>query len=496
MPLSCFTRGAKTLQRHQLNLVYAFINSKRHGTIAIHDVGTGKTLAAVATSKCYLEKYPTHKVILISPASLIAGFQKELREFEPGSLSQYSFYTFDGFLKFSGRCTKALIIIDEGQNLRTVDSKKTKFILSKAVAAHKVLVLTATPMVNAAYDIEPLLSMVHAKMPFDRQTFATILKDKKLAKIYFGCMLSFHSNDASTTAKYFPAVKKIYVPIIMNDATESVYNSVEKNRSTKTVANLFDLENQEDKNLQSFYNGLRRVCVSAGGAKGSQKINFIIDFIQHVQMKQVSKALGITKRMLESHCSRFIIFTHFREHGEAMISARLKDAGIYFGVINGSVSKEKRAQLVDEYVGGRIKVIIISEAGAEGLNLLKTGYVFLVDPGWTESERTQVEARAVRYMSHTSLPSIKRNVLVMTLVLIKQREKKIFDDVVSDRKKYEKLEFMPSIDTKMIVDSKRKQKKINEALAFLKSSITTVEKCTDKKESERAVEKLIEEYGK
>lgn len=493
MVLSCFTRGAKTLQAHQRNLVFAFINSKRHGVIAVHDVGTGKTLAAVTASKCYLEKYPTHRVILISPASLIAGFEKELRSFESGSIAKYSFFTFDSFVKYKGSCSKSLIIVDEGQNLRNPESRKALNILKCAEKSHKILILTATPMVNSPYDIEPLISMIHAKTPFNRRTFDIILKDKKLAKTYFGCSISFHSNDRATTAKFFPSVKKIYVPIVMNSNTENIYNSIEKNRSTIKVSNLFNIDDPEDKNLQSFFNGLRRVSVSAGGARNSQKVNFIIDYIQHVNDNRTSTELGITKKSLASHCKRFIIFTHFREHGEAMISARLRDAEIAFGVINGSVPKKKRASLVDDYVAGRIKVIIISQAGAEGLNLIKTGYVFLVDPGWTESERTQVEARAVRYMSHTSLKREMRNVLIMTLVLIKPRERRNFNTIATDKKRYETLAFSPSIDLKMIVDSRRKQKKIISALNFLKANVPTIEKC---KGSAEDVVKLIEKFKK
>ena len=248
--------------------------------------------------------------------------------------------------------------------------------------------------------------------------------------------------------------------------------NLENDKSTKNIADIFDLDDPEEKDLQSFFNGLRRVSSSS-----QQKIDFMFDFMNSVFNKRVNKKLGITTQMLESHTDKFIIFTHFKTHGSTIITNRLKKEGTPFGFIDGTVSKAKRSEVVDQYVAGKIRVILISAAGATGLNLLETGFMFLVEPSWNESEVIQVVARANRFMSHTNLPKKKRNVLVMKLLLIKPEERKHISKLITDKTKYQSLGFNPSIDVKMLVDSGRKQLQIVKHLAMLETKVMSLEQC-------------------
>src|SRR5690606_37376380 len=50
----CLIRGSKTLQAHQKKFVTDFMENKQsRGVLAIHGIGSGKTLTAVVTSQCY-----------------------------------------------------------------------------------------------------------------------------------------------------------------------------------------------------------------------------------------------------------------------------------------------------------------------------------------------------------------------------------------------------------------------------------------------------------
>jgi superfamily II DNA or RNA helicase len=484
--MDCITRGNKPLQQHQKKFVESFIKSKQRGSIAIHGAGSGKTLLAVAVSKCYLGLYPDHFVVVITPASLLAGFRSELTAYENSKNCQYRYYTYAGFVREPCDCEDSLIIVDEAQNLKNAEGAAFKSVSDCAKNANKVLLLSATPIINSPYDIEPLMSIIHGKSPIDETTFNTILGHKKLSQVYFGCRLSFFENDPVRAKKYFPTTTEKYVPIVMNDTTLSLYKNLEKDKSTKQISNIFELDNEE-KDLQSFFNGLRRISSSS-----VQKINFMIKFITQVtQTKRPNNKLGITQNMLDTHTDKFIIFTHFKTHGSNLIIRELKREKIPFGFIDGSVPKSKRADVVDQYVSGDIKVILISAAGATGLNLLETGYMFLVEPSWNESEVIQVMARANRYLSHAKLPKARRNVLIMKMLIIKPHEADIFGKLITDKSPYENQDESPSIDVKMVVDSNRKQITINKQLKFLESKIQPLEKCK-LKSSELDVNKLFE----
>jgi SNF2 family DNA or RNA helicase len=105
--------------------------------------------------------------------------------------------------------------------------------------------------------------------------------------------------------------------------------------------------------------------------------------------------------------------------------SRLKAEGIPYSHITGDVSQERRNLAVQRYNEGLIKVLIISKAGGEGLDLKNTTSIVLMEPSWNEATHRQVIGRAVRFQSHTSLPRAKQHVLVYRLHMIKPSERPI-----------------------------------------------------------------------
>jgi superfamily II DNA or RNA helicase len=87
-----------------------------------------------------------------------------------------------------------------------------------------------------------------------------------------------------------------------------------------------------------------------------------------------------------------------------------------FAIITGDISIEKREQIVNEFNkieninGGIIRVLLISKTGAEGLDLKYIRHVHLLEPFWNYARVLQVIARAIRYLSHESLPKIDQTV--------------------------------------------------------------------------------------
>lgn len=476
---TCLERGKKKLQPHQRKLLTALMQSKRRGAIAIHGAGTGKTLLSVTASKCFLDMNPKGHIIVITPASLLKGFRDELREFEAKTpMDKYHFYTYAGFLqaahaKSLPTCEGALVIIDEVQTLKDSDGAIFAAVHACTSAATRVLGLSATPIINGDADIMALMAIVSGEPVVDSRLADAILASDKLTRAFFGCQLSFFTNDPARLAAFYPKVSAKLVPIIMDAAACKTYCSLENNTPNRAVRDIFGLAGDSaDTDLQSFFNGLRRVSSSS-----AQKIAFMMTWIKALADKKPNSAIGLTKAVMNAHTDKSIIFTHFREHGLALIVAALRKLGVPFAVIDGKVDKTTRGRIVADYVVGKIKVILISAAGATGLNLLETGYVFLMEPSWNESEVIQVTARAVRYLSHDKLPSGKRNVLVMKLMLIKKSESREFDRIAGDRIQYEERAEPPSIDIKMYVDSHRKQKAIEARLAYLEAHVPSIEDC-------------------
>jgi superfamily II DNA or RNA helicase len=450
-------RSTLPLQEHQIRFADSFINKDAiDGAIAIHGVGTGKTLTAVASAEMYLDRYPKSNVTVITPASLLAGFKQELYKFDPAieADKRYKFYTYDGYLRRGKTkdCQKSLVIIDEGQNLRTgiivgegepqldddgnvigkgslyaeQGAKPFKIINRCTRFARKILILSATPMVNKPEDMTNLINMANALEWWDNCKKAgakndplisrqnkncysipdNLMDSELLLNKYVRCRLSFFEADPEVRKKFYPKSEEIYVPFYMNQKDEKEYAI-----------------NTQTREQEAFFNGARRISNEL-----PYKANYTIKLIQHVLDNKPSTELGLTQEVLNKHNNKVVIFTHFREYGADLITPRLRALGIPYGVIDGSVTKDDREQIVNDYVSGKINVILISKAGAEGLNLLGTGYIILFEPSWNNTEQEQVKGRGVRFKSHMALPEEKRNVLIINLFTVFKSDKKDFDN--------------------------------------------------------------------
>jgi hypothetical protein len=81
--------------------------------------------------------------------------------------------------------------------------------------------------------------------------------------------------------------------------------------------------------------------------------------------------------------------------------------------------------------GSQIQVIIGSPAIKEGVSLLRTRQVHILEPYWNHSRLLQVYARAVRFCSHKSLPKAERDVQIYIYAAVTERNPKIISPETS-----------------------------------------------------------------
>ncbi len=114
---------------------------------------------------------------------------------------------------------------------------------------------------------------------------------------------------------------------------------------------------------------------------------------------------------------------------------KLDELGITYRQITGAQTGAKRAESVRMYNEDRIKVLVITKAGGEGLDLKNTTGVILMEPAWNESANQQVIGRAVRYKSHETLPDALRLVDIYRLYMIKPTEQVLFQQALLENRK-------------------------------------------------------------
>lgn len=446
MDKACIRNSKTALKTHQKKLVEVLSTSQR-GIIAVHSTGSGKTLTAVTASQCFLKANKNGKIVVITPKSLQGNFIKEMEKYGADIIDgKYKFYTFVEFKNSilnrkvipSDDC---MLIIDETHNIRTEGGKISKPIIDYAKDAKKVLLLTATPIINDPYDISNLIAIIDGTDPISRNDFKTMTENEEFSKEYFGCKISMFSPSEDELDEFYPksTEKDVYVP--MSSAYGKKYNKLEDD-----IKGDEDIEYFGQKNLKVFYNGLRRGTNKLEENTHSSKIEWIVDKITSSKKSY-----------------KFVVYSSFLDSGIKILAKELYKKKISFKTIDGRLSKEERKDIVEQYNSNEFKVLLISKAGGEGLDLKETRHVILMEPNWNESGNKQVIGRAVRFLSHINLPENERKVDIHRLFLVRQNEHKHIKKIMnSEEDEYE--DRMISVDLYMKKFVSKKQKQIDDFL--------------------------------
>jgi superfamily II DNA or RNA helicase len=421
------------LQPHQKK-VAAHILAHR-GLLAVHDVGTGKTFAALASVQCMIRRFPNIRVVVLTPRSLIDNFRENAKKFFIPE-NRYEIYSYDTYVSFYKRTITAggspdfsdtFLIVDEAHNLRNKpvlhrsqeneDDEEIQagiraaVIMKAASQAFRVLLLTATPFVNKYDDVNNLLMMVKGDAPEGPRLAESKLKEMIEKSSDFGfndlwsCRVSYHMPPRD--AHYPELLPEHIVSFIMSDPYYNAYRSVE----TKTFNDHLASKIGSSGTGTAFFNKLRRaVNLNLDDSERNPKIDWVLDFIK----KQLAGG------------RKSVVYSNWKHAGINQVRESLDKAGIKYVYITGDVDGDTRTKFVEQYNNpdSGVKVILISRAGAEGLNLMETRNVIILESNWNPAIEKQIVGRAVRYNSHAALPPSERTVEVWRLIVDKPTDHK------------------------------------------------------------------------
>ena len=424
-----------SLQKHQIDFIKQFIYSNLNGAIMFHGVGSGKTLTAVVSAYWYLQIYPNNKVLVISPSALLYNFLEGMQQFGLDiSDNRYSFITYEKYSRLSTKnkiATDTLLIVDEAHNLRTemhvsnlVDPDDPEKVIGKtskqnkrgfnifeygAMNCHKIILLTGTAFVNGIYDVENLLAMIDKRPPLDKITFTNVLSSPSNITDYFSYRISYYKSPESI---YFPRVEEELIPLYMTESMEKKYSPAQQRQLD--AKNAFFIDERKASNY-----------VSDTGI--NPKIVWCID------------------KILEEKTKKFIIYTGLFSNGIELLELVLKKNKVDYVRITGketATQKERNKTLYNMYDPKnpiddfKYRILLISRAGAEGVDTRNTNYIVLLDHQWNDALSQQIIARAVRYKSHWFLPKDDQVVKVVRLFLCSSGDEELFKRVNSKNVNY------------------------------------------------------------
>jgi len=275
--------------------------------------------------------------------------------------------------------------------------------------SYKIILLTATPIINYLNDLAVLVNIVKFSdvLPTERHLFNNMYYDEYDFKIVNENILKEKLKNCISYYKHindedYPKTDVEYMEIEMNkeQLQEYVYYVKKFLFQDVRLENPFDIDfNALDKKKKNFFLSATRQLSNSVDDIMTPKINAVYDKIKAGPYP-------------------IIIYSNYLKNGVYPFAKLLEKDNIFYKTITGDTSLDKINVIVNNYNAGNYKVLLISSAGSESLDLKNTRQIHILEPHWNESKVTQVIGRAVRYHSHKSLPLKERNVTIYRWISI------------------------------------------------------------------------------
>jgi len=384
-----------------------------------HGLGSGKTLTSIAST----EGQPADVVV---PASLRPNYAKEVEKFTSRP-SQRNVMSYEAATKGGLRGGPALVV-DEVQRIGTSSTMRSQALRDAARTYKKRILLSGTPMRNTPAELAPIVRLLNpeSKLPLDPTEFEhRFIEERKVSPGFwrrlggmkpgveqrainlpllhqeFKGKVDYHA----PSAEHFPVRTDEVKQIEMDPEQASIYKTVTKQANpliaAKVRANM-PLSKRELTQLNAFMTAARMVSNTTrpyGGQNTSNKIKSIVgDIYEGYKADPNFKS---------------VTYSNYLEGGVNEIAKHLEEKGIPYAVFSGGLTDKARKQIVSDYNSGKIKSLLISGAGAEGIDLKGTRLFQVTENHWNQARTEQAIGRAIRYKSHSHLPEEERKVHVV-----------------------------------------------------------------------------------
>jgi hypothetical protein len=420
------------LKPHQQRVVDRMKDPNQPGLIAVHGLGSGKTLTSIAVADAL--KMPADVVV---PAALQANYAKEMMKHTTTPPDARILSMENTARKGSKVLERPLMIVDEAHRLRNPGKTQTTLMHSPA---QKKLLLTGSLVYNHPSDMAPLVNMVAGEktLPQNPSEFeGRYIRERQVGPGLWG---SLRGAPSSTKLEVNPRTKeelrqilKKYVDyhpgstegfpsredqVIRVEMTEhqrklddALLQDLPPWAREKILKNLPPTKS-EAKQLNTFMNGIRQ---NANTTRG-------FDLKTDPQQPKIDRAVQELQKILESNPhAKAVVYSNYLNSGINPYKEELAKHKIPYGEFSGQMTKTERDDLVRQYNEDKLKALLLSSAGGEGLDLKGTNLIQVLEPHWNEEKIKQVIGRGIRFKSHDHLPEAQRKILVQRFLATRPR---------------------------------------------------------------------------
>lgn len=410
------------LQPHQSRVVEKMRNQA--GLVIAHGLGSGKTLTSIAVQ----DALQTPATVIV-PAALMENYNKEREKHLDTDKQPISLESLQNVVRNKKVIPNPLLIVDEAHRLRESNTLSFKLVKSNRDKSDKAILLTGSPFYNHPADIAPLINLVADTKPLPNQRSEFVsryLKDVDIKPTFYQSLRGIEPGTKTIinprtkgelsgilnrwvdyhpgSKEEFPDTEKQEYRVPMTKRQLEVYDTIISKAPPWVALKVREglpPNKQEAKQLNAYLSGARQVANTTAP--------YVTD--EEPESPKIQTAFNNLKKHFEEHPkSKAVVYSNFLDAGIKPYRELLEKDNIPYGEFTGEMKKKERDQIIRDYNSNKTKVLLLSSAGGEGLDLKGTRLMQVLDPHWNEEKLKQVEGRGIRYKSHADLPPEERKV--------------------------------------------------------------------------------------
>lgn len=483
------TRGV--LLPHQYKTVERIVArcQNQKGLLLYHHMGTGKTFLALTI----LLNFPEHEKIIYCPEQIKSVWQNQIekhnfpfktRSTEKNNVKSYVHIESHKEMIKTINLKNKIVIIDEAHHIHLMhrnDETKANILqfVKNVQKAHKIILLTGTPISKSINDFSYLINLVAGKdilpyglVQFQRELMFVPWKKKvfwgylipilgtTLGKA-FSAVAAYKLTNSFATAVFFMStifiINEAYTPDLIFEldvdkflnrvgpfidiyhpkeeckeyptfykTTQEVpYNSYQAEDWLKFVYNIHSVDLHrlfEDGNVdqKSIFLSPKEAYLDAGLTIGNQIYQengkkIFPDKFENV-LDNIQFLEDAFDEMTPLDENRHVIYSSFYKKGILLFSEYLKSKKIKHDILLPTMRVKEINDILTNFRKKKESILLLHPNFYEGISILGANALHILEPIRNMSRYEQIIGRVIRYDSHLHLPPQKRKVHIFEYV--------------------------------------------------------------------------------
>lgn len=420
----------------QLALRDYFTTSGKQGVLLYWSLGAGKTCGSIILLDTLLEMNPSiQNVYILTAGALRENYLMQYCTSCGGkNNAKFKFVTYnytkvDDKMPTPEEMSNSIIVVDEIHNvINGYKNESPTYVhvyntLAETTCSRFIL-LSGTPITKDYDDIYYLTYLLDPGMFSSVDELTTIFERKDVATLRSRLQTVISRVAISEDPSKYPTVTHINKEIPMSENQVTEYFAARG----KELLFLPD-ETMKEYDPSGYKEARTRFYISYAMIRSRQKCN--MHYGQYDSDKDLDDAFiedmdyysPKFKSIIDTVVStpgKHVIYSEFKNgYGIYALARILSMMDIPYLTFTGEMNDTKRRETTESFNhlnninGSKYKVLLMTEAGAEGQNFLQVRTMHIVEQSIDEMNIKQVMGRCVRYMSHDALPQVDRTITII-----------------------------------------------------------------------------------